>query len=552
MTQRLRRIIRVRYPYVTEASQERARIVMLMTAIVSLAGIGGIAGRIINAALGGEMGLEVVLMAAGVVGVMGALRWLVQAGYERSAAYAFVSVLTAAYLLAFLLRPTSDNLTLAGFMLPIIAAALVIGRRAMFTVALIMTATLVIAFMTQLSTGSFVERDSARETTSSLLVAYLASLPILLALTTQFITDFRRLRRKAGNLEHMLQVTRSLSRELRESETFQTDDLDVMIDMLQAEFNVYYVQVYLRDDPTAPLTLRAASGMPGERLIEEEQTLDATAYTTSALALRQHKSVLTTLDSPPAQREGFLLATRAELAVPLVLKDHVLGLLVLHSEDEAAFTDERITILEALGDELVIAIQRWQLRRDLDIQHDHLVASRSLLEQREREVRRLTAAVEGRVWDEYLRYTGRPTGFKWHGGDVSAWADGPRPSVTEPRLETLEGQRQRLAVPVVLGGRVLGELLFETKQDGQWTEAMLEMATAVANRLALALDNARLFDEAQTTAAQAQRVTAIAADLQRAHDVDVLLKQAAAQFNQALGSDFTHIRLGILPSETED
>ena len=113
----------------------------------------------------------------------------------------------------------------------------------------------------------------------------------------------------------------------------------------------------------------------------------------------------------------------------------------------------------------------------------------------------------------------------------------------QPRLEQRD-DASILCVPIRLRNQTLGAVEFRRSGSTGWTSAALELAQVVAERLALSLENARLFEQAQTTAQREQLVGQITSQLQTTTDLQSLLTLAAARFQDALGASHTRVRLG--------
>jgi GAF domain-containing protein len=71
------------------------------------------------------------------------------------------------------------------------------------------------------------------------------------------------------------------------------------------------------------------------------------------------------------------------------------------------------------------------------------------------------------------------------------------------------------------------------------------LARVIAQRLALALDNIRLYEQAQSIADRERIANQVAARLQAKTDIDALVDAAAQSFQQALGATRTTIRLNL-------
>jgi hypothetical protein len=105
-----------------------------------------------------------------------------------------------------------------------------------------------------------------------------------------------------------------------------------------------------------------------------------------------------------------------------------------------------------------------------------------------------------------------------------------------------------LAVPVKLRGQTLGalNLRFQGNEIPPQTIAVVEEA---ANRLALALENARLIQDTRRLAAREKQVNLITAQIQRATDVETVLQNAIRELGNTLGVPKTFIQIGFSPSD---
>jgi len=88
----------------------------------------------------------------------------------------------------------------------------------------------------------------------------------------------------------------------------------------------------------------------------------------------------------------YLPDTRSEMALPLISRRRCIGALTVQSSDEAAFSNEDITVLQVMAEQLAIAIDNAQLFE---------TAQREIAERRyaEEEVRKLNEELEQRVKD---------------------------------------------------------------------------------------------------------------------------------------------------------
>ena len=105
--------------------------------------------------------------------------------------------------------------------------------------------------------------------------------------------------------------------------------------------------------------------------------------------------------------------------------------------------------------------------------------------------------------------------------------------------------RSALAVPIKLRGEVIGVLdLQETDEPRNWTEEEMAMVSAVADQVALALENARLLEETQRRAERERLAGQITARIRAAGDMDGILRTTVQEVRRALGVSHGVIRLG--------
>jgi transcriptional regulator with GAF, ATPase, and Fis domain len=118
----------------------------------------------------------------------------------------------------------------------------------------------------------------------------------------------------------------------------------------------------------------------------------------------------------------------------------------------------------------------------------------------------------------------------------------------DPRRLANGNVEQILVVPILIRGQMFGVMEFRAPQGENWDDRGLELARAIAQRLALSLDNLRLFEQAQLAVAREQMANQVATMLQARSDIDSLVNVAVEAFQQVLGATKASIRLG-LPNE---
>ncbi|RPI34306.1 MAG: GAF domain-containing protein [Chloroflexota bacterium] len=96
----------------------------------------------------------------------------------------------------------------------------------------------------------------------------------------------------------------------------------------------------------------------------------------------------------------------------------------------------------------------------------------------------------------------------------------------DPRWEVHEETkhvRSWVAAPLIVGQEVVGILTLDNDKPGEYTSETAEMATAVAAQAAVAIQNARLFQQSQETLAETETLYLASAELNMAQSYDDIL-----------------------------
>ncbi|HNT73894.1 MAG TPA: GAF domain-containing protein [Anaerolineae bacterium] len=187
--------------------------------------------------------------------------------------------------------------------------------------------------------------------------------------------------RRAALLQAGAQVSRNIISILDPEELLQKT-----VDIICEEFGFYYAGVFLLDETGEWAVLHSGRGAAGAAMVGEGHKLKVGGLSMIGAATGRNQALiaLDVGEEPVHFKNPHLPLTRSEMALPLAVGDTVIGALTVQSVEEAAFTRDDITALQAMADQLAIAIHNARLYSQ----------NARLLKQASRRARLLEAAAE--------------------------------------------------------------------------------------------------------------------------------------------------------------
>lgn len=326
--------------------------------------------------------------------------------------------------------------------------------------------------------------------------------------------------RRAKQFESISQIARTIS---------STRDLDSLLaqiaTVINREFGFYHVGIFLLDTAREYAVLSASNSEGGKRMLERSHRLKVgetgmVGYVTST---GRPRIALNTGADATFFNNPDLPETRSEIALPLKVGEEIIGALDVQSLEANAFKQEDINILSTLADQVSIAIQN---ARQYEETRRALVESNALSKQFvqtgwSRFTR--TSKLEG------IRHTGAKSTLLYKkSGKGKDEGDSDR-----VQLKT-KGRGAVLSLPVKLRGEVIGAVDIRSPENRQWDQDELDIVTAIIERSAIAMENARLLADSQKLAAKERTIGEISAKISAQSEVDELLKTATQELGRTL------------------
>lgn len=313
---------------------------------------------------------------------------------------------------------------------------------------------------------------------------------VISGLEQRVVERTRDLERRAVQLETAAHVARDAAA-IRDVEQL----LDETVHLISDKFGFYHAGIFLLDDTGEFAILEAASSEGGQNMLARRHKLKVgeVGIVGYVAGSGEPRIALDVGDDAVYFDNPDMPQTRSEIALPLEVRGEIIGVLDVQSVEAQAFDDEDISILRTMADQLALAIENAHL-----------------LEESRRAVQELKI-----TQDEYTRTA-------WEGLETIPAFEYNRIAVTPvspdlpPDLEEIEetlktGQviartepdngNASLAAPLRLRDQIIGAItLEETDEARVWTEEEIDLVKTVGEQVALALENARLFQETQDLA----------------------------------------------------
>jgi GAF domain-containing protein/DNA-binding response OmpR family regulator len=357
-------------------------------------------------------------------------------------------------------------------------------------------------------------------------------------------------------------------------------------ELIRRRFDYYYVGIFLVDASGRWSVLRAGTGEAGRQMREDGHRLEVggSSMIGQCAALGEARIAFDVGSEAVRFENPLLPATRSEMALPLMSRGHVIGAMSIQSARSAAFSEEDITVLQTMADQLANAIENARLFSETQ---ESLEETRELYEASQK----IGAAsapmeVEGMLVD-YVAHSGldvaRVLLYEFTDDDPthivmsSGWTIDERPvhppgtrlAATEFALSqfirasevfTVENihshpeldQATRMIievlrlqsfaiVPLTVGRREIGGLLIGRDAPGPFPEKLLRNLSTLCSQAAVSIENLRLLEETQRRALELEALNEVARAIASILDPAVLLREIADITKTRFGHDYVGV-----------
>ena len=339
-----------------------------------------------------------------------------------------------------------------------------------------------------------------------------------------------QIQRRSSQFEALAQVAQSIS-SIRDPQEL----LPLVTNVVSQRYGFYHVGIFLLDDANEYAVLTASNSEGGNRMLERQHRLKVgeegivgrvTGSGEARIALDVGEDA-TYFNNPD------LPETHSEMALPLKTGEKIIGALDVQSTESGAFSEEDIQTLSLLSDQISLAIENARL---FESSNKTLSELQMVMRQSTRDAWKGISKQQNLLGYRYNTMGAAPLKERV---DLAGQSKGKKNS---DRSET--GQ---VVVPIELRGEVIGNLVVHSPNRGKWNEDEQDLIKAVAERVALSAENARLFEETTQRAERERLVSEITGKIRNNTDPQAMMDTAIKELKNVLGAS----RVEIIPQSTQ-
>jgi len=280
--------------------------------------------------------------------------------------------------------------------------------------------------------------------------------------------------------------------------------LPLALSLVRERFGFYHASIFLLDESGEFAVLRESTGEVGAMLKARGHRLAVGSQSLIGWVTwnRKPRVALDVGSDPFYFKNPLLPETRSELAIPLIIGDRLIGVLDVQSRLSNAFGDAEVQVLQTLANQLSVAIENAELFQRTQAN----LAEMSALYQK----------IAGTGWRGLL-------------------SEERREKVYEISDKATPNSEQFIELPLFLRGQQVGALEFKGRATNLTPEEknLLESAGV---QLAVALESAALFDDAQRRSRREQLINEITDQMRSTLNPTTILHSGIRELGRALGA----------------
>jgi GAF domain-containing protein len=466
--------------------------------------------------------------------------WAIQTGRSQIVSYFIIMLLALGSILS--LSNGFSFIDLVTFLIPVIFAGLLTSRRIL----------LIVAGVTFLSASSGIFISSTRvinlEATPqfSQLLFIGTSLAVTVGILYIFGNSSQNLLRQSF-LELNQLSTFFNTKELYALDLTSDQVLLKSLKTFKEQLMFSHAQVHMYEESRQQVQTYYIGAISDE--LQEGSIFNVNVINALGEAIRTNQLLVITPDSQEVRQRHLLPAMEFGIVIPMVHNNEVLGVLDLQNARNTTFTTQQLETFAQYAEHLSAAWVRsnviQQLREDIQQQENTIQRQRQRMRDLELSPRQVTTP--NMMWQSKSSQEESIQGFDLQNAQIQ-----PANQLTPEMVESLNKRdlitkssdnQLHVSAPIFLRDQLLGALSFTIQQTTILTERQRELITNVTQRLALAIENKRLFEQSQSQAMREIKANEVAGILLSSTDIQTVLNLAAESVNNVLSTISTQIHL---------
>jgi GAF domain-containing protein/HAMP domain-containing protein len=320
-------------------------------------------------------------------------------------------------------------------------------------------------------------------------------------------------------------------------------DLDELLaqaaKLICQRFGFYHAGIFLLDHDKEYAVLVASPTEAGKKMIENGHKLRVgeIGIVGRVAATGESRVTLNTGTDRVYFNNPYLPSTRSEMALPLKAENNIIGVLDVQSDQEQAFNEDDVAIMQVMADQLATAIERTRLLQEVQ---------RNL-----KELESAYGRFTGQNWEQSS--AGNLTGMRGYRFDniriqpVTELTELADTVLKTGTMMSSNGSKPgvdkeyKVAIPIKLRGQTIGVVNLKLKEGyDRNTISVIELA---AERLASAMESARLYEEARLRADREQSISRITTAISASTEYEQILQTTVREIGSILSDTEVAIQL---------
>jgi GAF domain-containing protein/HAMP domain-containing protein len=308
-------------------------------------------------------------------------------------------------------------------------------------------------------------------------------------------------------------------------------------ELICTRFGFYHAGIFLLDNHKEYAVLVASPTEAGQKMMQNNHRLRVgeTGIVGRVAATGESRVTLNTGSDAVYFNNPFLPNTRSEMSLPLKVENNVIGVLDVQSEQAQSFGEEDVAIMQVLADQLATAIERTRLLQEVEYN----------LKELEKAYGQYTR--EG--WQK-ISSSSQLINRGYRSDNVHIEPINKAPDISF-ESEPSGGMKAKnsVAIPIKLRGQIIGMIGAKLKEG--YNARTVSTLKAATERLAAALESARLYEEARSRADREQAIAHVTTRISTATEVESILRTTVEEIGKSLDNSEVTIQI-ISDSDGQD